>query len=411
MSHRVRIAVTGLGLITPAGLQREATWKTILAGSPTASWLSSSELGYPQLSGQPSWYGSRVDLPHTTSFRLEEFALRAAREAVSHAGLKASVLYKSGVVIGTSKSDLHAIDETWETSPNFLSQLYPSNPARVVANEFGCQGAALCPVAACATGLVSLIRAVGLIREGVCNVALAGSADASLHPGLLSSYRRLGVLASAERNPATACKPFDQNRNGFVVGEGAAVLVLENWEHALQRGAMPLAEWIDGAIASDPTGLTSVDDTGKTLADLMNKLLERNSLTAHEINAVSVHGTATMMNDLAESRALKLVFGDKFEHMSCFGIKGAIGHLMGAAGAVESGLCMLSLRDQIVPPTANHVVSDPECSMPLHTVATPRDLQTILKISLGFGGHLAAGLFCKVATASEKRVVSFQSAS
>jgi 3-oxoacyl-[acyl-carrier-protein] synthase II len=418
--QRVRIAVTGVGLVTPLGTTRAATWNALLHGKRAARWLSGEELGDPSLPAGPApgqrWFGCPVETaqlpPLSATFppgRLLRFALTAAREALEQAQLQPAQLTEAACVIGSSKPDLRPIDAWLRRSaaddPNSSSPpppyppsaealfglIAPSEAATVIGTAFGCGGPVLCPVAACATGLVSLIRGADLIRSGEARIAIAGGADASLHPGLLASYRRLGVLAAPEGDPASACRPFDLHRTGFAVGEGAGMLVLEEWDHALARGATPLAEWLEGRIGSDPSGLTAVDETGIPLARLVRTLLDATGLAPAEIQMANLHGTATRSNDRAEANALRSVFGIETDRLVCSALKGALGHLMGAAGAVETACAVLALQAQTAPPTANHLTADPESR--LHFNATGEtSCRHLLKLSLGFGGQLAAAL-------------------
>lgn len=400
---RVRIAVTGIGLVTPLGIDRETSWSNLLAGQTAARWLTSDELA-PAVPATP-WYGAPVTVPESPLSHLSrtsQFALIAARDALEQAQVSAGDLKSLGCVIGTSKTDLREVDRLFQQlsyrdaevlSPT-INALFPSDPAQAIAAEFGLQGGVLCPVAACATGLVSVIRAAEMIRHGDLQAVLAGSTDSSLHPGLLASYRRLGVLAAPGTDPATACRPFDVQRTGFVVGEGAAVLILEEWEAALSRGATLIAEWVDGQLASDPSGLTAVDSSGQTLARLISNLLDRNRVSSDQVSAICYHGTATHMNDLTEARA---VAESLSQRPVGFAVKGAIGHLMGAAGAVETAFSLLSLRDQLLPPTVNHTEHDPDCPNRLTGADAMRQpIEYLLKTSLGFGGHLAVGLLKRV---------------
>lgn len=400
--NRVRIAVTGVGLVTPLGLTREATWQGLLAGERSVRWLDAPGVA-ESMAGKRDWprcFGATVpcEIPHGAS-RQCAFALRAAREAAEQACLTPDQLRTAGCVIGTSKIEMQQFDQ-WArrqndppAAPQNVDVLFPSSAAFHVARELGCSAAALCPVAACATGLVSIIRGANLIREGHCPVVLAGSTDASLHPGLLASYRRLKVLADPGEDPGRACRPFDRTRSGFAVGEGAGILVLEDWDHAFRRGALPMAEWVDGRIGSDPTGLTSVDGTGATLAKLIQRLLSDCCKTPREISVIQLHGTGTRLNDRAEAAALQHVCGAELPFIPAFGLKGAIGHLMGAAGAVETAACVLALAHQGVPPTVNFQLADAECGLRLSSQAlTSVDVSDALKISLGFGGQMAVGL-------------------
>ncbi|TWT52293.1 3-oxoacyl-[acyl-carrier-protein] synthase 2 [Thalassoglobus neptunius] len=475
----VHVAVTGIGLVTPLGANRESTWQAILEGGRAGRWLEQDFLKDSVSGGTAaSPVFSEIDSANShartgrtetqvvhaceqdratsttkrfagfgapvtadcgaasSPVRATRFAIQAAEEALRHAGLSREIVEKSGCVIGTSKPDLRAFDQFLlhqrlnslsccegdgnsfpnnvgdgtdvegasqfqneeRTRPSIsITDLFPSSPAMAVAQEFGINGGVVCPVAACATGLLSIIQAAQWIQRGEFSCVLAGSTDASLHPGLLGSYRRLGVMARAEDDPAGACRPFDSQRCGFMVGEGAAVVVLEEWESAEKRGAKPLAEWIGGQTGSDPWGITNVDTSGEELGSVIRRLLKEHSVRAEEVGSICYHGTATRFNDLCESRAVRKVFGGQAQLPVGFGVKGSIGHLMGAAGAVETALSLLSLRDGRLPPTANLESIDPECGIPL-TMSTAMALPPglLLKTSLGFGGHLGAGLLKRI---------------
>jgi len=271
--------------------------------------------------------------------------------------------------------------------------VWPNAAASVVAGLVGAEAAALAPVAACATGLTSLAWGVELIRRGVCDVVVAGSADASLHEPLLSSYRRMGVLAQRFDQPQRAVRPFDRRRCGFLVGEGAAVLVLERWERAVRRGARIYAEWLEHAWGSDPADFTSLSPQGQPLAELIRRLLKRSGLSGQPPAYVNFHGTATEQNDAYEVQAVRRAFGPSVRATCGSGIKGSVGHLLGAAGSVELAVTALSLHHQTVPPTVNLVEPDPQCRLDLvRDQARSFRFDHALKLSLGFGGHLVAAL-------------------
>ena len=226
---------------------------------------------------------------------------------------------------------------------------------------------------------------------------LAGSSDASLLPIVLGSFQRLGVLAKNSEHPAKACKPFDLRRNGFVIGEGAAVFVLERLDKAIARGTKIYAEWLAGGMASDGSTLTGLDVSGESLARLITDVLKRADVQPQEIDYINLHGTATEQNDIYETRAVKAALGRAAMAVSCSSLKGAIGHLLGAAGSVEMAVTLLALRDGIVPPTVNLESPDPACDLD-YTPRRPKQkpLHTALKLSLGFGGHLAAAVVRRV---------------
>lgn len=394
------VVVTGVGLVTPFGAGRELSWSAICQGQSSVRWLVADDLGGALPRGM-RWAGAIApsDSHSTSSEPVVSLALTAAREAMSHARISVSSLCsdRGGCVIGTSKLGLRSFARAMQQADDVLPELlWPNAAALAVAAECRLSGPVLCPVAACATGLVSLIRGADLIRSGECDVVLAGSSDASLVPIVLGSFQRLGVLARGFEDAGSACRPFDALRSGFVIGEGAAVLVLENREHALARGASVIAEFVTSGMASDPSGLTQVDPEGTSLARLIQNVLKCANVAPTEIDAINLHGTATRANDVAESRAIRLAFGSAANRLVCSSQKGAIGHLLGAAGSVESAMAVLSLRDQIVPPTINLRTPDAQCDLDYAAnVSRPTPLRHVLKVSLGFGGHLAVGLFRK----------------
>ena len=412
----------------------------------------------------PTWRGCPVPRPWTFSGEpIIGDALIAAREALAHANLGPGDPERWGCVVGASKGGMHlavpvfarqlydsrsdsrpwasraasapgpcgaplnpgadalrlaehvslmTLDEeadldtdigqaAWDGLPDDAwLQIWPDAPATAIAREFNIRGPVLAPAAACATGLVSLIRAAELVRSGVCDVVLCGSSDASLTPSLLASYRRLGVMAR-HGDPRSACRPFDRERQGFLVGEGAAVLVVESLAHAEKRGAVPLAEFVAGRTFSDGAGVAGLDESAEGLSRAIEGVTRAAGITAAEVDLINLHGTGTDQNDRTEVVALARVLSGRTPSGVCCAFKGAIGHLMGAAGSVETALAILSLRDQVAPPTANlrTLAPDLESILPLPFTGetpTPRRIDTVLKTSLGFGGPVAAVLLRRI---------------
>ena len=360
--------------------------------------------------------GASVCLPTIRQFRhsepLVELALTTAAESLADARLDAQVLQQNqvGVVFGTSKGGLHTFSRLFEsrrpiathespgrellesTSRDWLD-VFPSQPASALRQLVGGYGPVLCPVMACATGLAACLRGAELIQSGDCDIVLAGSADVSLQPALLGSFRRLGVLSREAEFPEQACRPYDRNRSGFVIGEGAACLVLESLDSASARGVTGYAEWLGGRMLSDAHSLTQLDPQGTSLQRLLRDLYAIRSQLPDYIN---LHGTGTATNDLIECQSIRAVFGDDCTRFDCSSLKGGLGHLLGAAGSVELAATALSLRDQVVPPTVNLVHQDPDCSLNLTPqAAISRQINQAWKLSMGFGGHLAGACLGK----------------
>jgi len=396
-THR-RVVVTGIGLVTPFGIGREASWRGLLSGESATRRIGDG-LGSPAAHFTESEAGEPV----------VDLAVMTAEEAVVDAGLNLTEKDRErvGCVIGTSKPALRSFAKLFDPAHDENQARFEENQAMfepwhdvfphaaslAVSHKLGLTGPCLCPVAACATGLVCLQRGYELIRHGHCEVVLAGSSDASLLPIVHASFKRLGVLARDADNASAACRPFDRNRSGFVIGEGAAVLVLERLDDAQARGANIYGEWLGGAIGSDGSELTGLEAGGESLARLIADLLQRGGVDVAEIDYVNLHGTATLQNDVYETRALKSALGRHADRVKCSSLKGGIGHLLGAAGSVETAATLLAMRDGVVPPTVNLEFADPECDLDY----TPRkacrtEIRTVLKLSLGFGGHLAAAI-------------------
>ena len=332
-----------------------------------------------------------------------ELAFSVVAESVEEAALdlRRSDRQRVGCVIGTSKGGIRSLaaslrDRACAVGPAGVphESCWSNWPAARVASHWNLAGPCLCPVAACATGLMCVVRGLELIRDGYCEAVIVGSSDASLEGTVLASFRRMGVLARGFDGPATACRPYDRRRNGFLVGEGAAALVLERRSHALLRGARAYGELLAARCLSDPTGLTQLDDRAAALCRLIQLVLGQAERTSDELDYVNLHGTATRQNDLCETRALKAALGTAAERVSCSGLKGGLGHLLGAAGSVETAATLLAMRDSLVPPTVNLDEPDDQCDLD-YTPVRPRRrcVQHALKVSLGFGGHLVAALF------------------
>lgn len=361
----------------------------IRAGRTATCWLRdeppASERRRGLFAGAPAKFASKTDADPVV-----ELALLAAEESVADSRLDLSEVTagRVGCVVGTSKGLLASY------ASNFLSGstaeypgFRPSEPAIQVARRFNTTGPCLCPISACATGLQSIARGADLIGDGHCDVVLAGSSDASVCDWVLSSFSRLGVLAGRFTSPGSAVRPFDQGRDGFLVGEGAAILVLERAEQAAARGARSYGTWVGSISAADPTGITQVEESGLTLATAIARLLAHCDLSARDVDFLNLHGTGTVPNDACESHAIERVFGD-LPVTGC-SFKAALGHCLGAAGSIElavSLLCQDGTPGQMN--LRNSITS-------FALTGSDRPWQTQLKTSLGFGGHLQAAIIAR----------------
>lgn len=397
-----RVWVTGIGLLTPLAGQREASWQRLIGGDRALRLLDANDATLGAFPERASGGPAVISKTEPSESILSTMALTTASEALLDAGLDLAACDRDrfGCVVGTSKGCMRSFAELvasirsgHEPNMNWLTS-WPNNSAVRLATHFDLRGPLLAPVTACATGLACVVRGAELIRDGVCDAVLVGSTDASLTPAMLGSFRRLGVLAKGEADPAEAVKPFDRERSGFLIGEGAAMFVLEDAEQARARNKTAYAEWRAGGGLADATGLTQLNADPSALVRLIEDSLRRSTLAACDIDYISLHGTATAANDNVEARAILQAFGGSASALSCSSLKGAIGHLLGAAGSVEFAAMLLAMRDGIVPPTMN--LQEPEFDLDfVPNMAKQRRVQAAMKLSLGFGGHLVAGIVAK----------------
>ena len=424
-----RVVVSGIGVITPLGDNCATTWTRLMTGVSGLVRLPENHLeGIPGIEGKPIPPGvvhggpaplHGVSPEGFTGEPIIDLALHAAGEAVQDAGGTDGFdvdPYRAGVVFGTSKGGLRSFDRFAQRTEGLKSlesvgaafrnhdnddeagrlwqQFFSDTPALTLSRRYDFKASAHCPVAACATGLVAIQRAAEMIQHGTCDVMIAGSSDASLLPALQASFHRLGVLAKKFENPANACRPFDEAREGFLVGEGAAVLILEEVEHARARGVTPYAEWLGGVQAADIAGLTQLQANSPALQRLLKQLPDQCGFDWNNVSYLNLHGTGTVMNDACEADALTSVLGEHVERIPASSLKGSLGHLLGAAGSVETALSLLALKYQRFPGNSTLEIPLEGCRLNLirdaHESICP---EVVVKLSLGFGGHLAAGAF------------------
>lgn len=385
ISRPPKVVVTGLGLASGLGTDARSTWEAIQQGRSCLVRLPGSGL-----IGGPA---ANPDDPEPCSTILASALIEALATArVDRRSLQGSE--RVAILIGQSKGRVRTLTQSFQgRSPAEDWPLgWPDSGSIQVQAILGSIGPLFSPVAACATGLVAVLQGVNLIQWGEADLAIAGAVDASLEPLLLAAFRNMKVLARHE-DPARAVRPWDSRRNGFAVGEGGAVFVLERADRAEARGVRPIAEVAGGALGGDGHHITDQDPDPANLAGLIERALDRAGVAPSEIDHVNVHGTATRSNDPLECRAIRRALGRFADRVSCSASKAQIGHLLGAAGAAELAVACLAIRDQFAPPTINLDDPDPACDLDgTPHVGKPRDIRAALKISLGFGGHLAVAV-------------------
>ncbi|MFI5617894.1 beta-ketoacyl-[acyl-carrier-protein] synthase family protein [Streptomyces sp. NPDC051567] len=397
--NRPDIAVTGLGMLTPAGTDAETTWKGVCAGEPTAATAA-------QLSGLPVDFCCSVpfvDVPHSlgrrTAHRLNrstQLALMAAKEALSDAGLDPLTWdgARVGVVIGGALSGT----DVWESqyrllreagprhvSPLVIPMIAPSTAAGELAIAFQVRGPSLVTATACASGATAVALARDLLALGQCDIVLAGGTESCNTPLIATGLAQLGTLSRRCDDPAAASRPFDRDRDGFVMAEAAAVLVLERAGDALARGHRPRALLAGCGSSTDAHHPIACHPEGRGAKQALRGALADADLAPRDVGHVSTHGTSTVLNDAVEAEAIRSVLPDGPLVSSA---KGVLGHSMAAAGAVEAALSVLSLQHSLIPPTANLDRPDPAFDLDFVTgSAAHRRVEAVLSNSFGFGGH------------------------
>ena len=370
------IVVTGIGLITPLGCSREKTWSRVKAGGSIVAEQSSEDLG----EGFSPFFRSAPFVNSNGIHRIFPLAFGAAAESLadSNADLSRMDPERVGCSVSVSKPIL---------PPVLTGISSPDSVGNFLARKLKISGPMQNLVAACATGIHSLLIASRWLKEKKCDLGLAGSVESSLNPLIISGFKKMGVLSSCPR-------PFDRRRDGFMMAEGAGILVLERAEDASRRGARIYARLLACSVGSDFSHPTSFAGDGSSIASVIRRAIANSGIFAEDIDYVNLHGTGTPANDAVETRAVKSVFGKGAYEVSCSSTKSSTGHLLGAAGSLEAGLACLAIRDKFVPPTANLEEEDPLCDLDY----TPnkgrnKEIDIALSLSFGFGGPIGAVLF------------------
>ncbi|GAA0592652.1 beta-ketoacyl-[acyl-carrier-protein] synthase family protein [Streptomyces crystallinus] len=400
-------AVTGLGVVSPAGIGLDATWQALLAGTSTAA-------RDPRLQGMPvdiscrvPDFDARLHVGAGRAWRLDRFtamAVTAARHALADAGLTPATWDGSrvAVVMGTGTASMEnylaefskvADNRPLDISPLAVPRSVPNMSAGEIAIDTHATGPNFSVSTACASGTTAIGVARDLLRAGSCDIVLAGGAESACHPIPAACFHRMGALSQRTDDPARASRPFDARRDGFVLSEGAAVLVLERPEHARARGVRPRAHLAGYAATCDAFHYAAPDPQGRGAAAAMSAALDDADLAPSDIDHVNAHGTSTRLNDLAEAKALRTVFRAPPPVTS---LKGAIGHAIGAAGAIEAAITVMTVQHGTIPPTANH--EDLDLDIDLDVVAkTAREtsVEAAITTSYGFGGQNAALIFVR----------------
>jgi 3-oxoacyl-[acyl-carrier-protein] synthase II len=410
---RRRVVITGMGAITPVGNDVQSAWQAIVAGRSGVGRITAfdprdmkTQIAAEIKDFDPTQYMDRKEARRMG--RVIQIAVNAAGQAVEDAGLQPAHLdlERAGVVFGSGVGGIATIIEGQELlrdkgpariSPFFVPSVLPDMSAGYIAIQHGFRGPNMSVVTACATGNNSLGEAARMIRHSVADIMIAGGTEAAILPLTVVSFDQMGALAcNCNDNPRAALRPFDRDRSGFVMGEGAAALVLEEREHALKRGAHIYAELIGYGTSADAHHIAAPDPSGRGAVRSMQLAIEDAGITPDQIQYINAHGTGTDLNDVTETRAIRTVFGPAADNLAVTSTKAVTGHQLGAAGAVEAIVCVLALVDGVIPPTMNHEHPDPDCDLD-YAPATARRaaLRTVMSNAFGFGGHNASLIFTR----------------
>ncbi|QDS98090.1 beta-ketoacyl-[acyl-carrier-protein] synthase family protein [Adhaeretor mobilis] len=401
------VVITGIGMVTAVGETREATWRAVCNGESGVTPLDN----FPGI--QPGrLLGAVVEStpPNCPTQRNVPFALQAASEALADSGLNLLEYDRErlGTSVAVNTGDMPLNEATRvgvpiEASPNqWWKQLLPNTTAYTVGQHFDFCGPRLCNSTACASGTVAILQGTRAIQDGQCDKMLVGGSQA-IHPLLAAGFDKMRVLAKGD-NPTLACRPFDANRTGFVMGEGAAMMVLERKTDAINRGAQIYAEVSGGAICGDAHHVTDLSTDSTTFTHLLRETLRKSGLHSSDVGYINAHGTGTKQNDIMESRGIRNAFDNSVGDLCVSSTKAVLGHLVNAAGAVETALTVLALRDGFAPPTMNLTTPDPECDLDcIPLIGRKRPFEHAMKTSIAFGGHLAAIALRRYSGANERQ--------
>jgi 3-oxoacyl-[acyl-carrier-protein] synthase II len=405
-----RVAVTGLGAVTPIGNDAPTTWRAAVAGESGIDFIRSFDAsGFPvRVAAEVKDYEPNGVVSPKEARRLDRnvlLALGAAKEAIEDAGLNGFDPARVGVVFGSAIGGFLGIMQQHEVlqergpdrvSPHFLPNVLVDSASGQLAISLGLRGPNYAPVSACATGSHAIGEAAEIIRRGDADAILAGGTEACMHPLILAGFCAMRGLAAEEEYPPRASRPFDATRAGFVMGEGACVLVLEDLEAAQARGAKVYAEVLGYGASNDAYHMAAPDPDFVGVAEMMRAALARAGVDPADVDYINAHGTSTPLGDLAETKAIKDVFGDHAYELAVSSTKSMMGHCFGAAGAIEGMMCVLALHHGLLPPTINYEHPDPECDLDyVPNEAREAEVGVALSNAMGLGGHNGCVLFAR----------------
>ncbi|SFT64058.1 3-oxoacyl-[acyl-carrier-protein] synthase II [Lishizhenia tianjinensis] len=410
-----RVVVTGLGALTPIGNTVEEYWTGLISGKSGAAQIQQFDASKfkTNFACEVKNFNVTDHIDRKEARKLDQFsqyAMVSATEAMADSGLDTAECNKDriGVIWGSGIGGLKTFqdeaqnffsgDGTPRFNPFFIPKMIADIAAGHISIKYGLRGPNYVTVSACASSTNAIIDAFNLIRLGKADAIVTGGSEAAVNEMGMGGFNALKALSTRNDSPETASRPFDKDRDGFVLGEGSGALILEDYDHAMKRGAKIYAELVGGGMSGDAYHMTAPHPEGIGARNVMLSALEDANMDATEIDYVNVHGTSTPLGDIAETKAIKSVFGEHAYNLNISSTKSMTGHLLGAAGAIEAIACILAVKNDIVPPTINHVTDDPEIDNKLNFTfneAQKRTVNAALSNTFGFGGHNTSAIFKK----------------
>ena len=406
-----RVAITGLGAVSPLGLDAPSSWDAAVSGRSGVGFIEAFDASaYPvRIAAEVTDFDIGELVPPKEARRMDRnvlLAVAAAKEAWDDAGLQNFDRARAGILVGSAIGGIATIAEQQQVlaergadrvSPFFIPSCLVDTASGQIAIQLGLHGTNFAPVSACATGSTAIGEAAASIRRGQADVVLAGGTEAAIIPLILAGFCAMRGLVAEDVDPTLASRPFDATRAGFVMGEGACILVLEELDAARARGAEIYAEVLGYGASNDAHHLAQPEPEALGVAAMIASALESAGIERERVGYVNAHGTSTPLGDLAETRALKHVFGDHAYQLAVSSTKSVTGHCFGAAGALEAMFCALALRDGVLPPTINYRNPDPECDLDyVPNEARRVQVDVALSNAMGLGGHNACVLLGRV---------------
>ena len=397
-----RVAITGVGAVTPLGLDAPSTWRAAVAGESGVDWISTFDTdGLPvRIAGEVKDFDASGVVSAKEARKLERNVLlgvAAGREALDDAGLNGFDPARVGVVFGSAIGGVPGLLEQADilrergpdrVSPSFLPNILVDSVSGQLAISLGIKGPNYAVVSACATGSHAVGEAAEMIKRGAADAVLAGGTEACIVPLILAGFTAMRGLVAEDDDPGRASRPFDASRAGFVMSEGSGALLLEDWETAERRGAEIYAEVLAYGASNDAHNLAQPEPEATGVAAMMVAALDRAGLEPTSVGYINAHGTSTPLGDTAETKAIKSVFGTHAYDLAVSSTKSMMGHTFGAAGAIEAIMCVLALRDGVLPPTINYREPDPACDLDyVPNEARRVQVDVALSNAMGLGGH------------------------